>query len=165
LDWPEFAELMGAYPTSHREPTEQVWLKIDDPSSPLTASFGGRELLYQDEYSRFTEPGYSRDKLHVLLTIDVDRTDLGQPPPPSPIRQNMGRADSDYAVAWIHKYGQGRVFYTVMGHNPTLFMTPELARLELAGLQYVLGDLAADDTPSNKSRAASSDTAKTATGR
>lgn len=164
LDWPEFSQMIGAYPASHQEPTEQVWLKIDDPDSPLMKSFAGQEYLHQDEYFRFFPP-YDRHDLHVLLSIDTKRTDMSQyimPGPPTPGLPPMmpagryvdkynvdylGREDSDYAVSWIKSYGKGRVFYTTMGHSPTLFSDPKLASHMLAGIQYVLGDLEADSTP------------------
>jgi hypothetical protein len=43
--------------------------------------------------------------------------------------------------------GKGRVFVEVLGHDESIDkLTPMLAHL-LAGMQYVLGDLEADDTP------------------
>jgi type 1 glutamine amidotransferase len=62
----------------------------------------------------------------------------------------LSRPDSDYAVSWIRSYGKGRVFFCILGHNPTLFDSPELAKYFLAGIQYILGDLDADSTPSAK---------------
>jgi len=150
MDWPEFAEMLGAFPSGHREPTERVWLRLDDLPSPLNAAFAGMEFAYQDEYVRFTEPPYSRDKLHILLSMDVKKTDLSQTTKPGMFDFNMGREDSDYAVSWIRMYGQGRVFYTAFGHNPTMFSTPQIASHVLAGLQFILGDLQADATPSNR---------------
>ena len=38
----------------------------------------------------------------------------------------------------------------ILGHNPTLFTTPQLAQYFLAGIQFILGDLEADTTPSAK---------------
>ena len=58
------------------------------------------------------------------------------------------RPDYDYGVSWIHSYGKGRVFFCILGHNPTLFTTPQLAQYFLAGIQFILGDLDADTTPS-----------------
>ena len=58
------------------------------------------------------------------------------------------RPDNDYAISWIHQYGQGRVFYTVLGHNDHIFWDPVVLKHYLAGLQYALGDLEADDSPS-----------------
>ena len=58
------------------------------------------------------------------------------------------RPDGDYAVSWIHNYGKGRVFYTVLGHTAADFWNPPILAHFLAGIQYALGDLDADSTPS-----------------
>lgn len=147
MDWPEFSEMIGVRRGVHRENTEQAWIKIVDPNSPLTAPFDGKEFLYQDEFFRFPNPPYSRDKLHVLLAIDVDKTDMNQG---RPCASPCVRTDADYAVSWIRSYGKGRVFFAILGHNPTIFTTPPLARYFLAGIQFILGDLDADTTPSSK---------------
>jgi len=60
------------------------------------------------------------------------------------------RDDNDYAVSWIRQYGKGRVFYTVLGHQAADFSAPLLMEHFLAGIQYILGDLDADSTPSAK---------------
>jgi type 1 glutamine amidotransferase len=142
-DWPEYGELIGGTTAPHR--IEPGVIKVDDPTSPLTSMFGGGDVEYVEEYYRFLENGpYSRDRLRVLLSINVDRTDLiGQKP-------LYLRPDNDYGISWIRSYGKGRVFYTSLGHRETLFMTPVLAEHVLAGIQFVLGDLEADTTPSAK---------------
>jgi type 1 glutamine amidotransferase/sugar phosphate isomerase/epimerase len=147
MDWPEFGELIGTRHGIHREPTEQAMVKIDDPNSPLTAAFGGKEFLYQDEFFRFPTGPYSREKLHVLLSIDVAKTDMYQG---RGCAKPCVRPDYDYGVSWIQSYGKGRVFFCILGHNPTLFTTPQLAQYFLAGIQFILGDLEADTTPSAK---------------
>jgi hypothetical protein len=50
---------------------------------------------------------------------------------------------------WIWTFGN-RLFSSAMGHTPTLFSATALAEYMLAGIQYVLGDLDADATPSAK---------------
>jgi type 1 glutamine amidotransferase/sugar phosphate isomerase/epimerase len=147
MDWPEFSDMIGVRRGVHRANTEKCWIKIDDAKSPLTVPFNNKEFLYEDEYFRFPNPPYSRSKLHVLLSIDVAKTDMNQGVVHVPGSQ-VSRPDADYAVSWIHEYGKGRVFFCILGHNPTLFESPELARFYLRGLQYILGDLSADATPS-----------------
>jgi type 1 glutamine amidotransferase len=147
MDWPEFAQMLGAVEGSHREPTEMATVKIDDPENPLVAAFGGRSFVHQDEFYRFVEPPLSRDKVRVLMSIDIDKTDLHQ-------GRGCGRPcvrpDSDYALSWIHTYGQGRVFFTALGHTPAFFTVPNLSDFFFRGIQFVLGDLEADATPSAK---------------
>ena len=152
MDWPEFHEMIGVTRGVHRQNTEKFWVKIDDLHSPLTAGFQGQEFEYQDEFFRFVNPPYSREKLHVLLSVDVAKTDMSQGTPYMP--GSLARPDADYAVSWIRSYGKGRVFFCILGHNPTLFTTPKLAQFFLAGIQFMLGDLKADTTPSAKLSAA-----------
>jgi type 1 glutamine amidotransferase len=141
LEWPEFTDLIGAGDGPHR--VEKVTLKVDDPNSPVTAPLGGiKNLVYVDEFYHFPPTGpYSREKLHILLSIDAQKTDLSQ---------WQVRPDNDYGMSWIKNYGKGRVFFCALGHTPALFMTPMLAEHILAGIQFVLGDLEADATPSAK---------------
>ena len=147
MDWPEFSEMIGVRRGVHREPTERATIKIEDAASPLTAAFEGKEFVYQDEFFRFPNPPYSRDKLHVLLRIDVEKTDMNQG---RACASPCVRPDYDYAVSWIRSYGKGRVFFAILGHNPTIFTTPALARYFLAGIQFILGDLDASTEPSGK---------------
>jgi type 1 glutamine amidotransferase len=147
MDWPEFGEILGAVEGSHREPTEMATVKIDDPTSPLVAAFGGKSFVHQDEFYRFVEGPLSRNKVHVLMSMDVEKTDLNQ-------GRGCGRPcvrpDADYALSWIHNYGKGRVFFTALGHTPAFFATPNLSDFFFRGIQFVLGDLDADSTPSAK---------------
>ena len=78
----------------------------------------------------------------MLFSIDTEKTDLSSGP--------YLRPDKDYGLSWIKSYGQGRVFYSELGHTPTLFMTTALSEFILRGIQFALGDLDADTTPSAK---------------
>jgi type 1 glutamine amidotransferase len=149
MDWPGFSDMIGVRRGVHRANTEEAWIKIDDPRSPLTAAFDGVEFLYTDEFFRFPNPPYSRNKLHILLSIDVQKTDMNQGQVFVP-GSSVARPDADYAVSWVRDYGKGRVFFCILGHNPTLFKTPALAQYFLAGIQFILGDLDADATPSSR---------------
>jgi type 1 glutamine amidotransferase/sugar phosphate isomerase/epimerase len=151
MDWPEFHEMIGVVRGIHRENTEKAWIRIDDPASPLTVPFAGKEFLYMDEFFRFPTPPYSREKLHVLLSMDVGKTDMNQG---RPCQWPCARPDHDYAVSWIRSYGKGRVFFAILGHQPTIFTTPPLADYFFRGIQFILGDLNADTTPSAKLSAA-----------
>jgi type 1 glutamine amidotransferase len=145
MDWPEFGEMIGVKWGVHRDPTEQAMVHVEEPNHPLAAAFNGRDFVYQDEFFRFPAGPYSRDKLRVLLTIDVANTDMNQG---RPCNKPCSRPDNDYAVSWIRSYGKGRVFFCILGHNPTIYTTPHLADYFLSGIQFILGDLDADTTPS-----------------
>ena len=146
MDWTEFGDMLAARGGSHRDPQERVTVKITDPRSPLNAAFGGHEFEWHDEFFRFTTPPWSRDKVHVLLSFDTEKTDLHQ----KPDCDICNRADNFYPISWIRSYGQGRIFYTTVGHLPALFEDPTMAKFLLAGIQFILGDLDADTTPDTK---------------
>ncbi len=147
MDWPEFGQMLGAVEGSHREPTEIASVKIDDPGSPLVAPFAGQSFTHQDEFYRFVEPPLSRETVRVLMSLDVEHTDLNQ-------GRGCGRPcvrpDADYALSWIRSYGKGRVFFTALGHTPAFFSSANLSDFFFRGIQFVLGDLEADTTPSAK---------------
>jgi type 1 glutamine amidotransferase len=146
--WPEFMEMFGASQGAHR--IEEATMKLDDPASPITAAFEGQPITYTDEYYRMADTGpqgayYSRDKVHVLLSVDLSNT-----PNFNAGRVPFQRQDNDYAVAWIKGYGKGRVFYTCLGHTPEMFFKTKMNGFLLAAVQFMLGDLPADTTPSSE---------------
>ncbi len=142
-DVPEYGELLGATSGPHRA-FEAAMLKIDDPDSPLTKQFEGHDIAHVDELYHFPASGpYSRDKLHVLMSIDLAKS--GPPEPGMAVRP-----DNDYGLVWIKSEGKGRVFNCALGHSVLLFGTPQLSRMVFAGIQFALGDLEADTTPSAK---------------
>jgi len=144
-DWPEFGIMLGARGANHRDSTEHVFIKLDDPNHPVNQPFGGKAFDYRDEFFRFHEP-YSRNRVRVLLSIDTEKTDFkGQP------RGNCIREDNDYALAWVRGYGRGRVFYCTIAHNPYVFWDPKMLKFYLTATQFALGDLPAPTIPSAKS--------------
>ena len=58
------------------------------------------------------------------------------------------RTDGDYALSWIRREGKGRIFYEAHGHHEKIYALRPMLEHILAGVQYTLGDLKADDRPS-----------------
>lgn len=142
-DWPEFGFMIGARGANHKESTEPVWIRLDDPSNPLNAAFGSQPFEYRDEFFRVHDP-YSRKRLRILLSMDTQKTDPNRGEP----RGNTFREDNDYALAWIRNYGRGHVFYSTIAHNPYVFWDPTMLRFYFGALQFILGDLPAPTLPS-----------------
>lgn len=137
-NWPEYGDMIGAYFDGHPW-SEEVGVKIDDPSHPLCAAFKGQGFMVRDEIYQFREP-YSREKLRLLLSIDNSKTNMQ--------KDGIKRQDKDFAVAWVRSYNKGRVFYCSLGHNNEIFWTPAILQHYLDGVQFAMGDLQADTTPS-----------------
>jgi type 1 glutamine amidotransferase len=135
--WKEYGTMMGGYFNGH--PWGHIVMRIEDPTNPVNAAFGGKEFEISDEIYTFKEV-YSRERQHILTTIDLAA---------SKIDRGFNRPlDQDYAVSWLNTYGQGRVFYCSLGHNEATYWNPVVLKHYLAGLQFVLGDLEADAKPS-----------------
>ena len=144
--WPWWDEAIGGYFKFHWNYPTPITVKIDDPKSPLTAAFRGKSFNTIDEVYTFNESSFSRARVHVLTSIDyslMSDCDKGLEVAP--------RKDHDFALSWIQKVGQGRVFYEALGHHESIYYNnPDMLAHILAGMQYALGDLKADDSPSTK---------------
>ena len=138
-DWPEGAEMLGGIFDGHPW-HEKVTIKLEDPGHPLNAAFGGKGFEITDEMYQFTGP-HSRQKLRILLRIDETKTDMNR-------KGKMDRPDDDFAVSWVQRYGRGRVFYCSLGHDHPVFWNKAVLRHYLDGIQFALGDLPVDTTPS-----------------
>ena len=145
--FPEFGEMLGGFENGGHpwKPHEWITLKMDEPSHPINRAFEHENFYVSDEVFQFSEP-YTRDRLRVLLAIDTDKTDMSEERRILPER----RADKDIAISWIRNYGRGRVFYTSLGHNAHINWNEKVLLQYLDGIQFVLGDLDAPATPSNK---------------
>lgn len=97
---------------------------------------------FDDELIIKTEEWYSlknfADNLHVLLVLDTQGmhdADYQRPPFPS---------------TWARKHGEGRVFYTSMGHREDVWDNPDFQTVLLGGLAWAFGNVEADITPNIK---------------
>ena len=145
--WPEYGEMIGGLFQGH--PFRKIVVKNDDPTSPINAVFKGQGFEISDEMYTFKDP-YSRDKLRILLSIDMQKTVLKDDEKRPGFKQGENRNDHDYAISWIREYGKGRVFYCSFGHDHQIFWNTPILQHYLDGIQYAMGDLTADATPTNK---------------
>ena len=145
--WPEFNEMIGGFFKFHWSYPTLISVKIDDPKSPLTQMFNPKGYDIVDETYTFAQDSFSRKRVHVLTSINYDKMSQNdKDKEPAATR----RTDGDYALSYIQHVGNGRVFYEAHGHDEKVYFSrPFLAHM-LAGIQYALGDLKADDSPSVK---------------
>lgn len=131
----KLGEVFGGFFCGHPW-SENVGIMIDDSDHRLTRVFQGKGFMIPDEIYQFTRI-YSREKLRVLLSLDMTKCeDKGE------------REDGDNPVAWVKKLGKGRIFYCSLGHRKEIFQNADLMQFYLDGIQFALGDLKADMTPS-----------------
>ncbi len=141
--WPAFGQMLGGTENGgHPWNGEAMTIRIDDPRNPINAAFGGKEFQIADQAFQLQEPTI-RDRMRVLLSIDVEKTGLSPRRRVLPVRQK----DLDFPVSWVRRYEKGRVFYSTLGHGAPIFSNAALLEHFLAGIQYALGDLSAEDSP------------------
>jgi len=143
--WPEFNKMIGGFFKFHWVDPQLITTKIDDPKSPVTAMFHGQEFEIHDETYTFGMDTYSRTNLHILTSIDYDKMSDADK-----AKEDYPRADHDYGLSWIRREGKGRIFYEAHGHSERVYAIKPMLEHVLAGVQYALGDLKADDSPSVK---------------
>jgi uncharacterized protein len=145
--WPEFNELIGGFFKFHWTYPTLSPVKIDDTNSPLISMFppGGYEIV--EETYTFAQDSFSRKRVHVLTSINFKKMSAeDKANEPAMTR----RTDGDYALSYIQRVGNGRVFYEAHGHDEKVYFSRPFVAHMLAGIQYALGDLRADDSPSEK---------------
>ncbi len=150
-EWAEGAALMGGQFTGHPWTSKGTYaFKLDDPKHTLNAVFGGKGFWHKDEIYWYKPETYvGPEKLRILVSLDMSK------PETRAVFDNPKFADNkpenlealQVPVSWLRAYGEGRLFYTNLGHNPDTFWNPKVVRHYLDGIQYALGDLEADATP------------------
>jgi type 1 glutamine amidotransferase len=137
--------MIGGWFKFHWLDPQKITVKIDDKASPLTKMFNGADFDVNDETYTFSVNSFSRENVHVLTSINYDKMSFYDK-----LKESNPRPDHDFALSWIKKEGQGRLFYMALGHDERIYgMKPMMEHL-MAGMQYALGDLKADDTPKTK---------------
>src|SRR5437016_1515588 len=102
--WPEYGDLIGAYFNGHPW-AQEVSVQVEDRDHPATQGLGA-SFRIADEIYQFRD--FDRDRVHVLLSLDKTSVDLTTP--------GVAHPDGDFPLAWWRDYGDGRVFYTALGH-------------------------------------------------
>lgn len=143
--WPEGRAMVGGAGAGHPWGHYKPWkFKVEEPQHPLTAMFDPAGFSARDEQYQYDPVRTNRGNVRVLVSMDLSdpstaKDDNGQP--------RGFRTDGLNPVVWVRHEGRGRVFVDGFGHNQSTWWDRQLLKLCLAGLQYALGDLAAEDDP------------------
>ena len=133
--WAEYGHMIGGYFDQH--PWHQdVTIRVEDTKHPATHHLG-KSFQIKDEIYQFKN--FSRENVRVLMSLDTASVDLTKP--------EVHRVDGDFAIAWCQQYGQGRVFYTALGHRGEVWQDERFQTHLLRGIRWAMGELAGDSTP------------------
>ena len=103
-EWPEYGQLVGAYFQEHPW-TQEATVRVEAESHPAGRSLGASFRL-RDEFYTFRDNPRSR----VQVVLSLDPASVG--------------AQGDFPLAWGHDVGQGRAFYTALGHFDATWADP-----------------------------------------
>ena len=153
-EWPDGIAMMGGIFRGHPWTAGGRWaFKLDDPKHRLNKAFKGKGFWHTDEIYWYNPDNFQgRERLRVLLSLDMSKaTNI------KPLENKKNQAlvtgankDVDVPVSWVKKIGKGRLFFTNLGHRDDTFWDPTDLQHMLDGIQFALGDLEADTTPSAK---------------
>jgi uncharacterized protein len=135
VDWPEYGDMIGGYYDEHPWLTFDAPLIVEDASFPGMRQFPSTFVLHDEIYQM---RNYSRDKLRVLMRLDVSKLDMKN--------KNVHRTDGDFAVTWAKMFGKGRVYYTSMGHVEANWDKPEFQHMMTGAIKWAVGLENADVT-------------------
>ena len=131
---------------------ERVVLKVEDQEHPATRMLGGSWPIVDEFYHYGTAAwsadrpdenvdvlfgnripvGFSRDRVHVLLSIDTRATDIDA--------LEEVELGGDYPQSWVQDFGEGRSFYTSLGHRDDIWSNDPVFRAHVVGgIRWALG--------------------------
>ena len=124
--WEPYGELIGGYFNGH--PWHQVvGVLVEDHDHPATRNLPDRFEIHDEIY---THRNWSRENTHVLMRLDPESVDMSK---------SVGkRDDGDVALAWCHPYGDGRVFYTALGHGMPTWTDERFHQHLLGGIRWAM---------------------------
>ncbi len=131
-DWDWYADtLIGARFLSHpMSPQFQAaTLKIDDSHDSIVRDLPAQWTMTDEWYSFKTDPRSKR--AHILVTLDENT----YKPMTGKIDIRMG----DHPIAWTQCIGNGRSFYTAIGHRPESYTEPNTSKLMERGVAWAAG--------------------------
>jgi uncharacterized protein len=123
-DAPAYLEMLGNEFLTHGNHST-VEALVENPSHPASSPLGQRFRVF-DEIYKFTRA--NRGAVTMLLSLDRHPAD-GLPESGQP---------GDLPLAWARIYGQGRVFYTALGHREDVWESSLYQQHILGGIRWVL---------------------------
>lgn len=158
--WEEGIAMIGGVFNGHPWDAGGTWaFKLDDPEHPLNAAFKGKGFWHKDEIYWYNPKNFQgREKLRVLMSLDMSKSKNAEP---FKNGKNLAKLEKDFGlkkdeigkvdvpVSWIREIGEGRLFFTNLGHNNMTFADKTVLQHMLDGMQYAMGDIEAEAVPSH----------------
>ena len=140
---PECLAIVGGTFAGHPWGAGGKWaFKLDDPDHVLNAAFSGSGFWHSDEIYQYKPDSFvGTGVLRILVSLDMSK---------EAVSSRIDDGPREVPVSWVRAAGKGRVFYTNFGHREDTFANPMIVKHMIDGIQYALGDLQADATPTDE---------------
>jgi type 1 glutamine amidotransferase len=112
-EWPEYIEMLGGEFDHHPDQTART-VFVDNALNPATSALPPSYVLFEEYY---VFRSFDPNRVNMLLSLRTSPED-GEP--------------GFFPLAWTRDYGQGRVFYTAIGHRTEVW-TSEWFQQHIAG--------------------------------
>ncbi len=122
---------------------ETVTVTVHDTKHPASRMWGN-EFTIKDEIYQYKH--WQPEKVHVLMSLNMAKCKT--------------KADHHVPVAWVKKYGDGKVFYTNLGHNTETWANKTFIESLTGGIRWVMGLEDGDATPNPELSKAQEEKAK-----
>jgi type 1 glutamine amidotransferase len=140
---PECMAVIGGIFAGHPWGAGGRWaFKLDDPNHELNRVFDGKGFWHSDEIYQYNPKSFiGTEKLRVLVSLDMTK---------AAVSERINDGPREVPVSWVRSVGEGRLFYTNFGHREDTFQKSNIVQHMLDGIQFALGDLPADTTPTDQ---------------
>ena len=129
-----YIEMLGGEFETHNEQVSVECIN-KDPNHPATKNFGPTYNIGGKKEEIYLIKSYNPAKVHELLVLD---------------KHPNTRQPGHYAVAWCKEFGQGKIFYTSLGHNEFVWEREDYQKHIFGGIKWALGLEPGDATPQSR---------------
>jgi type 1 glutamine amidotransferase len=128
--WPEYREMVGGGLFLSHPFTREARVTIEDASNAAVSHLAPSASFKEEYYYLDRNP---RPNSHVLMSLDL--TSVGD------------TTRTDHPLAFIKRYGTGRVYVNVLGHFADTWRRDDYLTSLLQGIRIAAGRVAADFSP------------------
>jgi hypothetical protein len=120
-----------------------VTISVHDTAFPAMKPLG-EQFVIKDEIYQYKN--WQPEKVRVLMSLNMAECPIKKP--------------YHVPVAWAKEYGQGRMFYTNLGHNPETWTNPKFLESVEQGILWSLGKIDGNAAPNPELSKAQEEKAK-----
>ena len=121
-----------------------VTISVHDTQHPAMQAFGS-EFTFRDEIYQYVN--WKPENVHVLMSLNMAK--------------NKTKRPYHVPVAWCKSWGEGKVYYTNLGHNNQTWTNPQFLKSTEGAIRWVMNLSPGQSTPNPKVSAAQEQKART----